>query len=59
MKFEKLNLFLNKIKQSRKGFSPDERVTEEYQKVKKELCPLKTNKSFRPGDGENRDISAI
>lgn len=59
MKFEKLNLFLNKIKQGRKGFSPEERVSEEYQRVKKELRPLKTTKSFRPGDGDNRDISAI
>lgn len=58
-KFDILNQLLTKLLQGFKHETPESREAEEYQKVKKEVRPLKTDNKFRPDKGNNRDISAI
>ena len=56
---KKLQKILNKIVRSIKLDSTDYRVAEDYKTVKKEVRPLKSTITFKPGIGDNRDISAI
>lgn len=59
MKLEFFHQLFTKLKHTFKSETLGSRISEEYQKVKKEVRPLKTNVKFRPGKDNNRDISAI
>lgn len=59
MKLEIIHQLFTKLKQTLKTDKDADPISEEYQKVKKEVRPLKTDNKFRPGKGNNRDISAI
>jgi hypothetical protein len=58
-KFDIFGQLLTKLLQGFKHETPESREIEEYEKVKKEVRPLKTANKFRPQKGNNRDISAI
>ena len=59
MKLEIIHQLFTKLKQTFKTETVGSRISEEYEKVKKEVRPLKTSNKFRPEKGNNRDISAI